>query len=646
MNTSAPANILRRVRLLFRIKKSALPLPISARQWQVSQQNLGLVLLVSLSLAWAVGRIRYDHLRYIKVYNETSTRLALALAPEAFAHTAARRWRDISFGAVRPLARQDSFVQPGYSAWWCLELDSVAAPIVLDFAQFCAVQLFDESGQERWPQVGEFRAHTPAHERHLGFEIAPANHPQRFYAKIYARTSLNTDQLTLRVTSAADFIAHLHQMFYDWRSLFVLLIFVAGIGTFQVFYVAALGWSRRRPEYWDYMCFCGFCIIYVLISRWLEMGLGPQTRSVVIANEGLFGIFTLFYFRFVRNYLDTAKLDARLHDQLQMVERLLLLAVLTNCALFLLTDDREYSDRFYTVVKIGSMTLNFYFLIWFLRFRSPLVNYLLLGAGIMVISGFGKYVYAALLELGIFSQPVNFDFATIIGGLLDATCLILGLHYKHRQENIERENALEAQNMRISKDLHDDLGSTFNNIAIFAEGLLAMFKEGKTEVQYALRKIVDNVKIGDKALHDIVWTMDAQSGRIGDLELHMREHLAPATLTNIKLNWHIYVPDSDLSLHPALKKNLWLIFKEATANALRYARATQLTIELRVEGSQVHLTISDDGAGFDVTTVRAKSKGLHNMETRVRELGGNLEVKTSIGQGTSIRAWLPLKNPA
>jgi signal transduction histidine kinase len=85
-------------------------------------------------------------------------------------------------------------------------------------------------------------------------------------------------------------------------------------------------------------------------------------------------------------------------------------------------------------------------------------------------------------------------------------------------------------------------------------------------------------------------------------------------------------------------------------NVVKHAKARAVTVELRRgdEDEQLHLSVRDDGCGFDVPSVRERavrgaSLGLLSMEERAALAGGGLEYDSTPGRGTEVRAWFPLK---
>jgi signal transduction histidine kinase len=88
-------------------------------------------------------------------------------------------------------------------------------------------------------------------------------------------------------------------------------------------------------------------------------------------------------------------------------------------------------------------------------------------------------------------------------------------------------------------------------------------------------------------------------------------------------------------------QHLLPIAREAMSNSLRHSGAHAGTLSLQLDDGWVRLIVEDDGVGFDVATLQRQGHGLTNMETRIKKLGGRLEVVSGAGQGTRIICHFP-----
>ena len=83
------------------------------------------------------------------------------------------------------------------------------------------------------------------------------------------------------------------------------------------------------------------------------------------------------------------------------------------------------------------------------------------------------------------------------------------------------------------------------------------------------------------------------------------------------------------------RRDIYLIFKEAINNAVKYAHCYSIHASITKENNHVQMRISDDGNGFD-TNIVSNGNGLTNMKKRAEINGGHFEIKSSAGGGTEV----------
>jgi signal transduction histidine kinase len=96
-----------------------------------------------------------------------------------------------------------------------------------------------------------------------------------------------------------------------------------------------------------------------------------------------------------------------------------------------------------------------------------------------------------------------------------------------------------------------------------------------------------------------------------------------------------------------LKITIFRIIQEATSNIVRHANASRIRVSLKEAGGVLHLSIEDDGVGFDAAEMTNycpldKGIGLLSMKERAKLSGGNYELASAVGQGTRISVLWPL----
>ncbi|MDQ4068178.1 MAG: HAMP domain-containing protein [Actinomycetota bacterium] len=123
--------------------------------------------------------------------------------------------------------------------------------------------------------------------------------------------------------------------------------------------------------------------------------------------------------------------------------------------------------------------------------------------------------------------------------------------------------------------------------------------------------------------------------------------LAVATRSYIRrlpLNVRLYASEPFPRLDPPIESGAYFLLCEALTNAFKHADSSRITISLVVEGDRLTVSVKDDGRGFKPEEVRGRG-GLLHMHDRVRSFGGELEIISAPGEGTTVRARFPTRLP-
>ena len=120
-------------------------------------------------------------------------------------------------------------------------------------------------------------------------------------------------------------------------------------------------------------------------------------------------------------------------------------------------------------------------------------------------------------------------------------------------------------------------------------------------------------------------------------------HFASDVFTARGIDFRLRFPDSERNFRVGanLRREVFLIFKEAVNNSVRHSGCTKAEIEFRVDGHGVFLKFSDNGRGFDVLS-KGSGHGLASMRARTEGLGGKLEIVSDQGSGTMLTFVIPL----
>lgn len=221
------------------------------------------------------------------------------------------------------------------------------------------------------------------------------------------------------------------------------------------------------------------------------------------------------------------------------------------------------------------------------------------------------------------------------GGLI-STLILAWLLYRH----IRTRNELRVQTLRnkIARDLHDDVGSTLSSIAIFSD----MARDQSRDLEPLLNSIGEGARKMLDAMGDIVWTIHPDNDQFDRMILRMRTfafELLGAKNIEFTFETGEHIPENRFSME--MRKNLFLIFKEATNNLAKYSGANKAAISLRDSKEGLMLMVRDNGKGFQSDQIQEGS-GLRNMRQRAKEMGAELQIDSDPGVGTTIRLTIPV----
>jgi signal transduction histidine kinase len=210
-----------------------------------------------------------------------------------------------------------------------------------------------------------------------------------------------------------------------------------------------------------------------------------------------------------------------------------------------------------------------------------------------------------------------------------------------------RKKQMERVRARISRDLHDDLGSTLQSISVMSE--IARMKSTSDNRQESI-PIIEKIGSASREMidkmTDIVWAVSPQNDNFENIILHMRA-FGGELLAGKDIALH-FKADSGLNniiLSMERRKSFFLVYKEALNNAFKYSGAKNVNIEISKTNHTLKLFVEDDGAGFNMNEDRLKTggNGLKNMNARAAELNGNISIVSEPGHGTKINLTVNLK---
>jgi ligand-binding sensor domain-containing protein/signal transduction histidine kinase len=201
---------------------------------------------------------------------------------------------------------------------------------------------------------------------------------------------------------------------------------------------------------------------------------------------------------------------------------------------------------------------------------------------------------------------------------------------------------LEHVRTRISADLHDGIGASLSQIAVLSEMARADLGEAHSVAVGQLAEITTISREVMDSMGDTVWVINPRYDHLNDLVARVRR-FAGDILGSRDISLQFHGPDAseDPLLSAEVRRHFLLIAKESVNNIAKHSGATEARIDFQVNTRCLKLCVSDNGRGFDSLTCR-QGNGLANMYRRAEWLGGSAELRTGLGEGTTITVIAPL----
>lgn len=200
------------------------------------------------------------------------------------------------------------------------------------------------------------------------------------------------------------------------------------------------------------------------------------------------------------------------------------------------------------------------------------------------------------------------------------------------------ETAREEERARLARDLHDEMGALLISAKLDAARIKPRLIESAPEAVERLAHLVEMLNKGIALKHNIIENLRPSSlsnlGLAVTLDILVHEF---AERSGIKVHCALSV----VQLEPAAELVVYRVVQEAVTNISKYAKATNLWVDLVSSDGVVELTVRDDGVGFDTSAPSTSAYGLLGMRFRVEAEHGTLVVTAAPGQGTTIQVRLP-----
>jgi two-component system, NarL family, sensor histidine kinase UhpB len=236
-------------------------------------------------------------------------------------------------------------------------------------------------------------------------------------------------------------------------------------------------------------------------------------------------------------------------------------------------------------------------------------------------------------------QQLNQQYILMITSAAIGILVLIGVWlFINRNRLRQRMKELELRN-QIAADLHDEVGSSLSSIHMLSQ--MAAQQDNATKHKDILVRMNSNAKETMDKMGDIVWMIKPVESELGGLKKRM-ERFAYEICSSRNISTSIDLDDLEkVRLTMEQRKNIYLVFKEALNNAVKYSGTQKADIKITSQNKELTLLVRDYGKGFRPDTTGG-GNGLGNMRNRAKAMNGKLDIQSGAGNGTSILLNIPL----
>lgn len=227
--------------------------------------------------------------------------------------------------------------------------------------------------------------------------------------------------------------------------------------------------------------------------------------------------------------------------------------------------------------------------------------------------------------------------------------LLVTLYIYQQKQNIkkalEKELAIrkaeEKERVRMSKDIHDELGAKLSKINFLSE-LMAHEKNQNPHVTETAETIAETSREIVTNMRDLIWVLNPENNTLFNLLAHIREY-ASDYLEDFSNEVTLSFPDNvdNVPISNESHREILMTVKECLNNIVKHSKASEVHLTVTLDKQNLSITIQDNGIGISVE--KKSGNGLRNMKTRIESLNGNTEIKSRAQEGTLVIFNIPLE---
>jgi len=221
---------------------------------------------------------------------------------------------------------------------------------------------------------------------------------------------------------------------------------------------------------------------------------------------------------------------------------------------------------------------------------------------------------------------------------------VISQQMRRKLAALESQRALEHERLRIAQDIHDDLGARATQISLVS-GLAQSDDTLSAKARAEFNTISGMARELVSALYETVWAVNPENDNLdalGNYVCQMVDNLCDKA--QLRRRFRVAELPRDFQVSSHVRHNLIMAVKEAVHNAIKHAKASELSVYVDWQGTTLTIRVQDGGCGFEPAGATSGS-GLANMRHRLEYLGGSCSIQSERGQGTTVSFGVNLKRP-
>lgn len=207
---------------------------------------------------------------------------------------------------------------------------------------------------------------------------------------------------------------------------------------------------------------------------------------------------------------------------------------------------------------------------------------------------------------------------------------------KDQLARVTLQNELHEERLRISRDLHDNIGSQLTFIISSVDNMKYLFKTTDEKLNTKLQDISSFTRTTITQLRDTIWALNKEQITFDDLANRLQKYIETAKLAQEQTQFEFSNQlKNNFSLNTIQGVNCHRIVQEAINNAIKYSAATKVKLNISEAEKDITIQITDDGIGFKLTDI-SMGNGLQNMKSRADKIKANFKIDSTPEIGTTI----------